>query len=286
MDGFLFINKEKDVTSRTACDQVSRILSTKTVGHVGTLDPFATGLLLVMVGARATRCAQFFDDFSKGYIATLTLGEERDSLDITGNVLNTQEAPSFSKIEVESALKSFLGISKQIPPMTSAVHVNGRKLYQLARQGIEVDRPARDIEIFDIKLLKYENNEITFYSRVSKGTYIRVLGSDIAKKLGTIGYLSKLERVEAGPFNLDSSIKIEEVKEDKIVPIYDVLSKFCSIKEVDDTLSVDIKNGKIKYIDEKYDTKYLLIVEKDKSIVAMYMRNSDNIYEFKRGLFS
>ena len=285
MDGFVFLNKNIDITSRGVSNEVSLLLNEKKVGHIGTLDPFATGLLIIAVG-KATRCSQFFEDFSKGYIATLTLGEERDSLDITGKVIETKEVPNLSKREIEDALNSFLGKQLQTPPMTSAVHVNGKKLYTLAHKGIEIDRPSREIEVFNIKFLSYEDNKIIFYTNVSKGTYIRVLGSDIAKKLGTVGYLSALKRVEVGPFKVDDAILLDEIKEESIISIYNVLSSFCYIKEVDDNLGLDIKNGKIKYLNENHNEKYLLVVDKNKNIIAMYVKNLENNYEFRRGLFA
>lgn len=284
MDGFIFLNKEVGLTSREACDKVGRVLGIKKVGHIGTLDPFATGLLLIMIN-KATRCAQFFDEFDKGYIATISLGEERDSLDVTGQVINQKEVPNLSIEEVKKVLSSFLGKQKQIPPMTSAVHVNGKKLYEYAHKGVEVERNPRDIEILDIKLLSFSNDQITFYTKVSKGTYIRVLGSDIAKKLNTVGYLSSLERVGVGPFNIDDSIYLNEVNDKKIMPIYDVLSRFCAVKNVDPSFALDIKNGKIKYIKNVSNQKYLLVVEDNNKIVAMYTKINDDNYEFKRGLF-
>ena len=285
MDGFILLDKQSGLTSRDACDQVAKKLNHAKVGHVGTLDPFATGLLLVMVN-KGTRCAQFFDDFDKGYIATIKLGEERDTLDITGEVIKKEKPPVLDEKQIISALNLFLGKSNQTPPMTSAIHVNGKKLYELAHRGIEIERPSREIEIFDIKLLSYKNDEITLYTKVSKGTYIRVLGSDIAIKLGTIGYLSSLRRVEVGPFNIEETIKMDEVNEDNIISNYDVLSRFCYLKVVDEKTSLDIKNGKIKYLDDVDEHKYLLVIEENKSLVAMYKKNNENIYEFTRGLFS
>lgn len=285
MDGFIFLNKNTGLTSREVCDLVSKKLNHVKVGHVGTLDPFASGLLLLMIN-KGTRCAQFFDDFDKGYIATLFLGEYRDSLDITGEIIKKENPPKLDEKQIINALNSFLGKSLQTPPMTSAVHVNGKKLYELAHRGIEIERPAREIEVFDIKLLSYKDNEITFYVKVSKGTYIRVLGSDIALKLGTIGYLSSLKRVEVGPFKIEDTIDIEKIIEDKIISIYDVLSRFCYLKEVDSLTATDIKNGKIKYLEDVSEHKYLLVIEENKSLVAMYKKNKENIYEFTRGLFS
>ena len=220
MDGILLINKPKGFTSRDVCNKISRILNEKRVGHIGTLDPFATGLLIVLVG-KCTKCTQFFDDLTKGYTAKLVLGKETDSLDIDGKIINEKEIPNLTKDEIEKVLNTFLGKQKQIPPMTSAIRVEGKKLYELAHQGISIERDSRDIEIYKINLISYSAPEIIFCSSVSKGTYIRVLGSDIATKLGTVGYLSELNRDEIGPFNVSSSISIDEVNEKSLISMYD-----------------------------------------------------------------
>ena len=284
MDGILLINKPKGFTSRDVCNKISRILSEKRVGHIGTLDPFATGLLIVLVG-KCTKCTQFFDDLTKGYTAKLVLGKETDSLDIDGKIINEKEIPNLTKDEIEKVLNTFLGKQKQIPPMTSAIRVEGKKLYELAHQGISIERDSRDIEIYKINLISYSAPEIIFCSSVSKGTYIRVLGSDIATKLGTVGYLSELNRDEIGPFSVSSSISIDEVNEKSLISMYDILSQIAEVKIVDDALSLDIKNGKVKEIDHISNNKYLFIVDKDSNPVAMYIKINKDKYIFSRGLF-
>ena len=285
MDGILLINKPKGYTSRDVCNKISKILNEKRVGHIGTLDPFATGLLIVLVG-KCTKCTQYFDDLSKGYTASLELGKETDSLDIDGNVIEEKEVPDLSREQIEDVLNSFLGKQKQIPPMTSAIRVNGKKLYELAHKGISIERDSRDIEIYKINLISYLSPIIKFYSSVSKGTYIRVLGSDIARKLGTIGYLIELNRDEIGPFNLKSAINIEDVSEKKLISMFDVLSKISEVKVVEDNLSTDIKNGKVKEMDYISNNKYLFIVDKNSNPVAMYIKIKKDKYVFSRGLFS
>lgn len=283
MDGFILLNKPVGMTSRKACDNIARILKTKKVGHVGTLDPFASGLLIVMVG-KATKCLQYFDDLNKAYEATICLGKETSTLDTESEVILEIEVPNLTKEETYVALKSFLGKQKQMLPMTSAAHVNGVRLYEYAHKGIEIDRPFRDIEIYDINLLDLKDNELTFNVAVSKGTYIRVLGNDIAHKLGTVGYLNKLIRTSVGPIDIKETVNLEDINEDSLINISDILSRFCLTKIVDIKTAKDIKDGKILSINDNNDSKYLFIVDEENNPVAMYNKVEER-YIFSRGLF-
>ena len=149
MDGFIFLDKKEGITSQKADIELKKLFNTSKVGHVGTLDPFATGLLILGVN-KATKGIAFFDDFDKEYIATIKLGIETDSMDIDGNEVSRKEVPNLSIDKIEEVLNSFLGKSKQLPPMTSAIKINGTALYKLAHKGKEIDRPFRDIEIYEI----------------------------------------------------------------------------------------------------------------------------------------
>ena len=284
MDGFFLVDKPSGFTSRDICDQISKSLKEKKVGHVGTLDPFATGLLIVMVG-KGTKCAQFFDESDKAYIAKLVLGKKTDSLDRDGEVIEEKEVPILTKEKVEETLKSFLGKQKQTPPMTSAVHVNGKKLYEYAHKGIEVERPSREIEILDLKLLEFNNNEIIFFTHVSKGTYIRVLASDIAERLNTVGYLEELRRVNVGPFDIKEAVPAGEIGPNSIKSVVEILGKFCYLKVVDGKTSLDIKNGKILELELDIDNTKLLIIDVNNNPVAMYTKNNKGKFVFARGLF-
>lgn len=284
MDGFLFLDKKDGLTSRGASSEVSHLLNEKKIGHIGTLDPFATGLLVVVLG-KATKAATFFDEFSKEYVATIKLGVATDSMDLTGKEIESKEVPNLSKDKINEVLHSFLDKSKQLPPMTSAVHVNGQKLYKLARRGIEVERPLRDIEVYNIELISYENNELTFKVHASKGTYIRVLASDIAVKLGTVGHLVKLRRTKVGPFDITQSFKIEEVNIDSIESVYEVLKEFSEVVTYDDKKVEDVKNGKILEIKFDTDKSKLLVIDKSHNAIAIYLKVRDNIFRFARGLF-
>ena len=284
MDGFIFLDKTANELSSKADGDIKRLFNTSRVGHVGTLDPFATGLLILGVN-KATKSITFFDDFDKEYIATIKLGIETDSMDIDGKELSRKEVPSLSKDKIVDVLNSFLGKSKQLPPMTSAIKIDGVALYKLAHKGREIDRPLRDIEIKEIELLDFKEDKITFRSLVSKGTYIRVLGSDIAKKLDTVGHLSALRRTKVGPFSVSEAVKIEDISDKSLKSTYEVLSRFCSVISFDDKKIKDIKDGKIKYFEGTYPHDKLLVVDSSNNVIAMYVKANNGKYEFARGLF-
>ena len=218
MNGLLLIDKPKDFTSQDVVSKVKKILNVKKAGHIGTLDPMATGLLPVLVGDY-TKISKYLIEHDKTYITTLKLGVRTDTGDTTGNVVETQNVDTNLFDNTEKVLESFLGIQKQIPPMYSAIKVNGKKLYEYAREGKTIDVPEREIEISEIKLLSINKDkcEIEFLVSCSKGTYIRVLCEDIAKALGTIGTMSSLRRTRVDKFTLDNALtfeKLENRKED------------------------------------------------------------------------
>ena len=288
MDGIFLIDKPVGLTSRAVCNQVAKAYHSKKVGHVGTLDPFASGLLIVAMG-KATKAVTFFDESIKEYVATIKLGTLTDTLDNTGKVIESKEVRKFDKSEIENVLNSFLGKSEQIPPMTSAIHVNGKRLYEYAHQGIEVDRPTREIEIYDIRLIDYDdkNETITFYSKVSKGTYIRSLGADIATKLGTVGYLEKLERSGVSPFTIKETNSLEDVlnKKAKIYQSSEVLMRLMESYSFSDDKILDIKNGKYTYLDIDTKEDRILIVDSSNNAIAVYQKDESNRLKFIRGLF-
>lgn len=284
MDGFLLINKRVGYTSREVSNQISRLLKTKKVGHIGTLDPFADGLLIVMVN-KATKASPFIDDEIKRYRATILLGQKTDSGDTEGKVILEKEGPTLNKEKIIEVLNSFLGASRQIPPMTSAVHVNGVRLYELARKGVEIKRDSRPIYVHDISLVDYKDNKITFEARVSKGTYIRVLGEDIASKLNTVGHLISLTRLEVGPFLLDEAIDIDEINTNSFISIKDALMRSADVLVINKEEELDIKNGKKLIYPYKSENQRLLIINNDNEPIAMYTKNEKGQFVFKRGLF-
>ncbi|MFC1759958.1 tRNA pseudouridine(55) synthase TruB [Candidatus Neomarinimicrobiota bacterium] len=207
----MIINIYKPVgwTSFNVVRKIKGITKEKKVGHAGTLDPFAEGVLIIGTG-RDTKELTAISADQKSYIATLKLGKETNTLDIEGEIVTKSIVPKLSNVIICNVLNKFLGKQKQIPPMFSAKKVGGKKLYELARKNIEIEREPKDIEIKEIELVNFLEDEITFKSTCSKGTYIRVLGSDIAKALGTVGHLTKLVRTSVGEYFVEESIQIEE----------------------------------------------------------------------------
>ncbi|MFR3919640.1 MAG: tRNA pseudouridine(55) synthase TruB [Clostridia bacterium] len=214
MDGILVVNKSKGLTSNDIVKKVKKILNTK-VGHTGTLDPNATGVLPLLLG-NATKISKYLINHDKEYEAVIKLGAKTTTADVEGKIIEEKEVnkEKLKKENIEEVLKSFIGKQQQIPPIYSAIKVNGKKLYEYARQGKEVEIKARNIEIYDLKLLKIDskNDELTINVKCSKGTYIRSLCEDIAVKLETLGYMKELNRIQVGEFNIKGSVTIEEFK--------------------------------------------------------------------------
>ncbi len=222
MNGVIIVDKQKGKTSFDEIRDIRKTYNIKKVGHAGTLDPMATGVLIILVG-ETTKLSDYLMNHDKEYIATLKLGKKTDTGDSEGKIIEEKEIPNLSKENVQNVLNTFIGKSKQIPPMYSAIKVNGKKLYELAREGKEIERQEREIEIYSLEIIKLieENKkiaEIEFKVNCSKGTYIRTLCEDIAEKLGTCGYMKELRRTRVGRFTLndkDKFITLEEIMEDK-----------------------------------------------------------------------
>ena len=212
MDGIIVVNKQKGCTSHDVVNKVKKIVNKK-VGHTGTLDPLATGVLPLLIG-KGTLCSKYLINHDKVYEVSLKLGISTDTMDAEGKIVEEKEVNSniLAKENVEKVLSSFIGKQEQTPPIYSAIKVAGKKLYEYARKGQKVEIPKRKIEIYNIKLVGINkvSNEIEFKVSCSKGTYIRSLCIDIAKALGTIGYMSGLERLQVGEFKIENAIKIDE----------------------------------------------------------------------------
>lgn len=284
MNGFLLIDKPVDWTSRDVCNKIQHILNVKKVGHIGTLDPFATGLLVVTVG-NGTKAGTFLEDLDKEYIAELKLGAKTNTGDKCGEIIKNMEIPSISKIDINNVLHYFIGEIEQIPPMTSAIHVNGQKLYKLAHEGIEIERQPRKVLISSINLLNFSNDTILFSTKVSKGTYIRTLGEDIAERLSTVGYLENLRRTKVGSFNVNDAIRIDEVSETKLIPIYDILSIVLPTFIADEKLEKTIRNGaSISQNLIPLNSNRIFIANKNHNELAIYERKG-SVYTCLRGLW-
>ncbi len=207
-EGFIFsINKPKDWTSFDVVKKLRGITRIKKIGHAGTLDPFATGVLLLCIG-KATKQIHKLMDLPKEYEAQLELGAETDTLDITGKVVNTRPVPSLSPARIQEVLEDFKGKITQRIPDYSAAKVGGRRLYKLAREGKAVPERYKDVEIYDIKFFAYKNKIISFSVLCSRGTYVRTLGSDIARKLGTVGHIKSLVRTKIGEYTVENSLDL------------------------------------------------------------------------------
>lgn len=228
MNGFLNVYKEAGMTSHDVVNKIRKIFNTKKVGHAGTLDPNATGVLVVAVG-NATKAIEYLENSSKVYKAELTLGIRTDTEDIWGNIKSENEV-KLSNDEIINAIDSFKGAIKQVPPMYSALKLNGKKLYELAREGIEVERQARDIIIYDIYDIFIANNKVKFTVKCSKGTYIRTLCKDIGEKLGCGAVMSSLERISVGDFDIKDSYKLDDITENSFIDVEKALSEFNSIR--------------------------------------------------------
>lgn len=214
MNGIIIINKHKGCTSHDIVYKVKKMFNEK-VGHTGTLDPMATGVLPLLIG-KGTQCSKYLINHDKIYNVTLQLGEKTDTADSEGKVIETKEVKeeTLKKENIEKILEKFKGKQEQIPPIYSAIKVNGKKLYEYARKGQEVEIKPRKIEIYNIELLNIneKQKQIEFQVSCSKGTYIRSLCEDIAQRLETVGYMLELKRIQVGNFNIKEAITIEQLE--------------------------------------------------------------------------
>jgi tRNA pseudouridine55 synthase len=249
ISGIVIINKEKGCTSNDVVRKTKKIFNTK-VGHTGTLDPNATGVLPLLLGD-ATKISKYLINHNKEYEAVIQLGEKRTTADVEGEIIEKKIVDSnmLEKDKIEKALKSFVGKNEQIPPIYSAIKVDGKKLYEYARAGKQVEIRPRHIEIYDIELVSInkEEKQITFKVKCSKGTYIRTLCEDISAKLDSVGYMKELNRIEVGEFNIKDAITISDLEE-KIKN-----NDFSSVLQIEDIFK-DCERMELK---EKDYLKYL-----------------------------
>ena len=215
--GILLIDKPQGLTSHDVVNAVRKKLKMKRIGHAGSLDPLATGLLVVLVG-EATKQFNRFVNFDKEYIATLKLGEATHSGDSEGKILKRLSYDGISEEQASCALKSLEGKIENIPPMVSAVRYRGRRLYQLARQGITVERQPRAVNIYELKLLKFSLPYIEFYLKCSKGTYVRSLAEEISRRLNCVGHISQIRRYAVGSYSVSEARQLDKFDENDIRP--------------------------------------------------------------------
>jgi tRNA pseudouridine55 synthase len=212
MHGVLILDKPQGPPCQKILSKLRKAISLKKVGYSGTLDPFATGVLPIFVGA-ATKLIPYIDEGKKVYEALLRLGEATDTLDCTGTIIEKAAVPPLEKNSIEELFQTFLGSRLQTPPSYSAVKVKGKPLYRYARQGISVEANPRPIEIFSLDLIDFDSSSIRFEVEVSRGTYIRSLASEISRALGTVGHLAQLKRLRSGPFCIEKAMSAEQFDE-------------------------------------------------------------------------
>lgn len=224
MDGIIIINKPKGYTSHDVVNIVKKKLNISKVGHTGTLDPNATGVLPILIG-KATKISKYLIEHNKTYIAELALGEKSSTGDIEGEIIEKQELPNLEEHQIKQVLESFIGKQMQTPPIYSAIKINGKKAYEYARSGQTIELKPREIEIMDISLVNFEKGSITFKVKCSKGTYIRVLCEDIARKLGTVGLMKELCRTRVNEFDIEQSTDLKELKATDLINIEEIFIK-------------------------------------------------------------
>jgi tRNA pseudouridine55 synthase len=280
-NGIVFLDKKAGLTSRDVDNALQHLFATKKVGHLGTLDPFATGLLIIGVN-KGTKFLPYLDDSKKSYIADLLLGEKTSTGDPEGESVAKQDVPPLNEAQIAAALSKFLGPAMQLPPMTSAIKVDGQPLYKAAHEGKEVERTPRKIEIYSLNLISYKDNHLVFSCTVSRGTYIRVLGEDIAAALGTVGHLVSLRRTAIGSFLLDLAKPIDSLSAADIVDPTIFVTTMKHV-EIDDSWLSKVKNGQEVMLDQDYGEKVLLSLHG--VALAVYARQKDRFYVSERGLF-
>lgn len=252
MDGIIVLDKPTGITSHDCVQKVKKSLKVKKCGHTGTLDPLATGVLPICIG-KATRLVQFLQSDDKEYICETLLGKSTDTGDVEGKILNVDNSNmSFNRDLINNVLQSFLGNITQTVPKYSAIKINGKKLYEYARSGIEVELPKRDVTIYNIELVD-NFNEISgmfpsfkFKVKCSKGTYIRSLVEDIGKKLNTVACMSNLRRTQSGLFTIDRSYSIDDLHDIdnlKIISESEIIEKIMPIVEVPEDIEFKVLNG-------------------------------------------
>lgn len=283
MDGLVLIDKKEGLTSYDIIRLVKRIYKTRKVGHCGTLDPFASGLLIVGIN-QATKVMTFLEHDYKEYEATIKFGVATDSYDTEGKVVEEKEVINCSDEQINEVLASFVGEITQTPPVFSSIHVDGKKLYEYARNNIEVEVPSRNVFIHDIRLLENNKDSIRIYVKCSRGTYIRSLGVDIAKKLNNVGHLSALRRLSIGNVNVDIANSYEDLEQGNVnlISIKDALS-YKKLFISDPKILKRVYNGQDIILKNETEDR-IIIIDNEKEI-AIYDKKEEVFYHCIRGLF-
>ena len=273
MNKLLVVYKEKDLTSRDVINKLTKIFTFKKIGHTGTLDPIATGVLVCLFG-KYTKLGELLTSEDKEYIAQIKLGIKTDTGDITGNILDSKEF-NITKEDILKVFREFPKEYEQTVPKYSAVKINGKKLYEYARNNIDIELPKRKVNIYSLELISYENDIITFKTHVSKGTYIRSLIEDICKNLEVLGTMNNLIRTKQGIFSIENAYTLEEIKNNnfKFLDIHDFLD-YPSIT-IPENLVKKVKNGVI--IDNIFNIKDKVIFTYNNEDIAIYEESNKTL---------
>ncbi len=278
MDGIVLVDKETGITTTGVDVKIKRTFGTSKVGHAGTLDPFARGLVICGIN-KGTKILTYLESDTKTYVGILKLGEKTDTGDLDGMVIKEKKPDFHSNEEIEKAMKSLMGKQMQTPPMYSAVKLHGQPLYKYAREGIEVERVEREIEVLSFNLILYRPNNITFEAKVSKGTYIRTLAESLANKLKEVGHLTYLRRTRVGEFDLADAYTIDNVSEKSVIRIKDAI-KFKQVNVKGKNLKA-VENGNPITLDEK-DERILILDEYGLERAIYYKDDETNVYKCEK----
>ena len=285
MEGIILVNKPKGISSFDVIRKLKKILKTKKIGHTGTLDPLATGLMLICVG-KATKLASDLEAKNKVYLADFEIGYATDTYDIEGKRI-AENLIDVSKDNLELSLKKFIGDIKQVPPMYSAIKIDGNKLYHLARKGIEIERPERDVTIEYINLLDFKDNKAKIETKVSKGCYIRSLIYDIGLDLGTYATMTELQRINVGEYSLINSYTLEQMEEmaqnndfSFLNSVEDVFSYEKYNLETEKELTL-FKNGNTVKIKDNLENKKYRVYYQDEFLGLANIENNNLLKGYK-----
>lgn len=279
MNGILIVDKPTDCTSRDVVNEIVKLAKTKKVGHGGTLDPIATGVLVIAIG-NGLKVLEFINDQDKEYIATVKMGIETDTLDITGNTTKVKDDFVLDKVRLENVIKSFVGSYDQEVPLYSSVKVDGQRLYKYAREGIKVVLPKREVNIYSLELISSTNDEFVIKACVSKGTYIRSLIRDIGEKLDIPCTMKELRRTKHGDFTIEEATTLEDLKKNGVKP----LSIEKALKDVlfvcaNEELEKKIMDGAI--LDNIYAETMVGFKNKKNDVIALYQVYDKDITKIK-----
>lgn len=278
MNGILLVNKEKGYTSQDVVSRIRRIFNIKKVGHAGTLDPLATGVVVVLIN-EATKLSNYLLEEDKEYACEIVIGKATDTEDATGKIVEEKEVEALDNRKVDSILKSINGRIVQVPPMYSAIKIDGKKLYELARKGITVEREPRFVNIYSLDRtsdIVVKNNEavFSFVTKVSKGTYIRTLCTEIGLRLEYPAYMNNLMRISSGNFRIEDSYSLKDIEEGnyKIIPMLEALNNYRQF-EVDEEQAKKVKNGMPIFNKEIYNNEELIVLSYNNELLAIYKKS-------------